>query len=100
MPRYFFHVHDGVSLLDHEGTELADWHQAQFHAIRTAGEIISDNAKRLKLGEDWKMEVTDEVGLVLFRLDFHVASSAAVMGEDWKQSAAEEAARLSPNPPT
>ncbi|MEA1831258.1 hypothetical protein U8607_04095 [Methylobacterium durans] len=83
MPRYFFHVRDGVSLPDHEGTELADWHEAQQHAIGYAGRVIADNAKRLRLGEDWMMEVTDETGLILFRLDFHVASSAAVAGEDW-----------------
>ena len=87
MPRFFFNVHDGVNLPDEEGTVLANWHEAQTEAIRVAGEIIADSAKILKLGEDWTMEVTDDTGLVLFRLDFHIASSAAIMGSDQRRNA-------------
>lgn len=80
MPRFFFHVHDGANIPDKEGTELGDWRNAQHEAIKLAGRVIADDAKRLRLGEDWSMEVTDETGLVLFRLDFHVSGSAAIMG--------------------
>ena len=31
----------------------------------------------MQLGEDWTMEVTDEVGQVILTLDFHVAAPAA-----------------------
>ena len=78
MPRFFFHVRDGVNMPDEEGTELAGWQDVQAEAIRFAGEIIADNAKKLKLGEDWLLEVTNEVGLVLFRLDFHVSASPVI----------------------
>ena len=44
MPRYFFHVHDGASSLDQEGTELPDIYTAQAEAIRTSGEILRDRA--------------------------------------------------------
>lgn len=84
MPRFFFHVHDGASFPDEEGTELADWREAQFEAIRVSGAVIADNARTLKLGEDWMMEVTNEAGLVLFRLDFHVSGTAATMGSGWR----------------
>lgn len=79
MPRFHFNVYDGLSQLDREGQELAGWEEARLEAIRLAGAILRDEAKRIALGEDWRMEVTDETGLVLFRLDFTVMGSPAVM---------------------
>jgi len=87
VPRFFFNIDDGVSIPDHAGRELADWHEAQHVAIRLAGEVIADSARRMKLGEDWTMSVTNEVGLVLFRLDFHVTGSAAIMGSEGREDA-------------
>ena len=42
MPRYFFHVTDGSSVRDDEGTELPDIYTAQAEAIRMSGEILRD----------------------------------------------------------
>ena len=81
MPRYFFNVFDGRDYRDTEGTVFLDSQTAQTHAIRYAGECLADHAKRLALGEDWRMEVTDDQGLILFRLDFHV-TAAPVMRQD------------------
>ena len=82
MPRYHFNVYDGVTDIDRDGVELADWQQARLEAIRYTGEIFRDQPKRLALGEDWRMEVTDDTGLVLFRLDFSVMETAATMRPD------------------
>ena len=79
MPRYHFNVYDGVTVLDPDGVELADWERALYEAIRNCGEVLNDNAKRIALGEDWRMEITDDTGLVLFRSDFSVMRSAATM---------------------
>ena len=77
MPRFHFNVYNGVSFVDREGQELAGWDEARIEAIRQSGDIIKGEAKRIALGEDWRMEITDERGLVLFRLDFIVVASAA-----------------------
>lgn len=47
MPRYFFHVTDGYSIRDAEGTELPDIYAAQDQAIRTSGEILRDMGGRV-----------------------------------------------------
>jgi hypothetical protein len=78
VPRYFFNVYDGVSLLDITGTELLDWREARVEAIRLAGAIFQDNAKTIALGDDWRIEVTDERQLVLFRFDF-ISQEAPVL---------------------
>jgi hypothetical protein len=76
--RFFFHIFDGMSFRDEEGTELDGWREARFEAVRLAGEVIASEARHLELGEDWHMEVADAQGLLLFRLDFLIAASAAV----------------------
>ena len=49
MPRYFFHVRDGVDLPDTEGFELPDLEAAQAEAIGTCGEML----RGLKGGVDF-----------------------------------------------
>ena len=70
MPRYFFHVHDGSSTRDIEGTELRDIFEAQEEAIRLSGELLSEMGGKFWDGEDWSLEVTDEAGRLLFTLRF------------------------------
>jgi hypothetical protein len=79
VPRFHFNVCDGVNLPDREGTELSDYAEARVEAMRLAGEILKNTAHRLALGEDWHMEVTNERGLVLFRLTFQVVEAPAVL---------------------
>ncbi|MGE8131129.1 DUF6894 family protein [Methylobacterium sp. NPDC080182] len=78
MPRYYFHVQDGVSMPDRVGTELVDWSQARIEAIQLAGQILRDDAPTIAMGEDWHLDVTDEFGLVLFRFDFISHEAAAL----------------------
>lgn len=80
MPRFHFNVYDGVTLLDNHGTDLDSWEEARLEAIVLTGHLLKDHPKRIALGEEWRMEVTDENGLVLFRLDFTVLESPAMLG--------------------
>ena len=70
MPRYFFNVHDGTSLVDEDGTDLPDIYAAQSQAIRTSGEILRDLGARFWDGVEWRVEVADERGAILFVLRF------------------------------
>jgi uncharacterized protein DUF6894 len=70
MPRYFFHVMDGYSARDTEGTELPDIYAAQDQAIRTSGEILRDMGAEFWNGTEWTLEVTDESDQILFVIRF------------------------------
>ncbi len=70
MPRYFFHVTDGYSTRDPEGTELPGIYAAQHMAIRTSGEILREMGARVWDGTEWKMEVADEHDRILLTLRF------------------------------
>ena len=77
MPRYHFNVYDGVTLLDKKGVELPDTMFARREAIRYAGVLLEEGARLESLGSEWRMEVTGETGVIMFRLDFFVTPSAA-----------------------
>jgi len=80
MPRYHFNLHDGVSQPDPDGTELPDLDAAREGAVRLVGELLQDGYKGIMPGDDWRLEVTDESGLILFRLDFTMMAAACVSG--------------------
>jgi hypothetical protein len=77
MPRYFFHVSDGSSTPDAEGTELPDISTAQAEALRMTGEILRETRTTQPWdGTEWKLEVADERGQVLLVLRFSAEERA------------------------
>jgi hypothetical protein len=80
MPCFLLHVHDGYPALDLEGTELPNWPAARLEAIRLAGDILKHDAHRIPLGEDWRIEVTDRAGLILFQMTFLVVEPRSCAG--------------------
>lgn len=82
MPRFHFNVYDGIEILDKLGVELPSITYARREAIRYAGGLLEDGARKDSLGSEWRMEITDESGLVLFRLDFLVTDAPVLSGAD------------------
>ncbi len=77
MPRYHFNVHNGEELIDRVGTELPNIVFARREAIRFAGKLLDEGAGDILPGNEWRMDVTDVSGLILFQLDFNVSQSPA-----------------------
>lgn len=69
MTRYHFNTYDRRMTLDTEGALLPDLRAARRRAIELSGVLIEYDVSRLQLGDDWRMEVTDDRGRILFRLD-------------------------------
>lgn len=78
MPRYFFHIEDGHSFRDEEGTVLPDIYTAQGEAVRLSGEVLRDLGAKFWDGTEWRLTVTDEGGAVLFVLRFSADEGAEV----------------------
>ncbi|WP_439374572.1 DUF6894 family protein [Bradyrhizobium sp. DASA03120] len=68
MPRYFFNITHERSVTDHVGEELPDQHAAWKEATVIAGQILQGLEGHLRLGREWRMEVTDEFRNPLFVL--------------------------------
>jgi hypothetical protein len=70
MPVYHFNVRDGANIPDPDGTELPDLRAARVEAVKLAGRLLMDEPDTFWEGSDWHLEVTDDSGIALFRLDF------------------------------
>lgn len=68
MPRYFFHTVEGGRDSDQEGTELPNDAAARKAAIRFAGAVMHDEPDVLWDGRDYRVEVTNETGALLFTI--------------------------------
>ena len=69
MPHFHFNVLDGSAYIDESGIELASVDHAKREARRYAGNMLADSAGVSTPDREWTVEVTDQQGLVLFRLD-------------------------------
>ena len=66
MPRYFFNTADGGRDLDQDGTDLPDHSSARVQAVQFAGMALSDEPTFLLDGGEFRVEVTDQEGVLLF----------------------------------
>ena len=74
MPRYYFHLEDGQSLLDDTGLHLRDLAAAQDEAVRASGNLLKGGPNgTLWNGIPWRLWVTDgpnREGKTFFTLRF------------------------------
>jgi len=66
MQRYFFNVRDGVSHPDAIGQEFGALADARAAAVRFAADVMRDEVETLLRGEDWRVELVDAEGGLLF----------------------------------
>ena len=75
MPRYFFNITQGeLPRAADEGMELPDDEAAWEEATTSCGEMIKELDGKLKAGPEWRMEVTDGSGAIVYRLRFSAES--------------------------
>jgi len=58
--RYFFHVHDGETILDDEGVTLPDLRAAQRQALQACGDMLREMPSQIWSGTRWRLWVTDQ----------------------------------------
>ncbi|MBE7181570.1 MAG: hypothetical protein INR71_10255 [Terriglobus roseus] len=75
MPRFHFNVFDGRLIVDPDGIELSGAEAAREEAVRISGGIIEKDAALISAGNAWAMEVTDQLGQIMFRLKFSVTTA-------------------------
>jgi hypothetical protein len=75
MPRYHFHLADGVDYRDEDGVELTDLNAARRMALCYLSDVLRDAAIKPEMPHDWHLEVTSEAGLVLFSVATNVADA-------------------------
>lgn len=74
MALFFFHLRDGVDrLLDPDGRDLPDIQAVKQSSLREARGLISHEALCGQINMAQAIEVEDDVGVIVHRLDFHKA---------------------------
>ena len=66
MPLYFFNQAGAVYDPDVEGVELASLLEASIEAVKYAAETLRDRPEIIWLGDEFRVEVTDDKQLILF----------------------------------
>ena len=77
MPRYFFDTENGSKFHDRNGVDLADMHQARLYGVKLAGDCVSDDPGLLEAISDFRVEVRNDDGLLLFTVTTFVTESPA-----------------------
>lgn len=80
MTMYHFNIHDGFDLPDRDGQDLPDLNAARRFAVMLSGELLRDHADEFWRHGDWRMDVTDADGLMLFALHFTAVEAPAIQG--------------------
>lgn len=66
MARYYFNLHDHRYVPDPDGTELESLEAAKRQAIKLAAAILSGRPEEFLGSTEWRVEVTDRTGVLLF----------------------------------
>ena len=73
MPRYYFHLRNGLDLVDEEGTEFSDLEAARQYALASIRDLVSSDIRNGWLDLDHAVEIADEAGAALLRMPFREA---------------------------
>ena len=81
MPRFHFQVRTDTHVLLTEAADLPGTTEARVEAARRVGDLLREHAEAIWHDEDWQMDVTDEVGLILFVIRVLATKSPATSFE-------------------
>ncbi|MBY3516058.1 hypothetical protein HFN76_28165 [Rhizobium laguerreae] len=73
MARFFFNMHDGVSMPDTVGSEHASLQSARKEAVETIAERLKGSLLKDADISAWLMNVTDDQGFTVIVLSFSAA---------------------------
>jgi hypothetical protein len=70
MPRFFFHLHNDMDVLDEEGRDMPSVQAARHAAEEDARTMAAESVRTGRLVLDHFIEVASETGQALFRVRF------------------------------
>ena len=77
MPLYHFEVRTPTHVMLTEGVELPGHTEARVEAARRIGALLNDHAGQVWADQEWQMDITDDVGLILYSINVSTHKSAA-----------------------
>lgn len=66
MPFYHFEVRTQTHVMTTEGGDFPNNDAARVEAAKRVGHLLHDHAGQIWADQDWQMDITDEMGLILY----------------------------------
>jgi len=79
MPNYNIELRTADRVWETLAVERDDHEGLRVEMARFVGEMLKDHAQKIWLDQDWRVDVTDETGLILYVINIFATDSAATM---------------------
>ena len=80
MPRYHIQLRTESHVQGALEVERDDLTALRIELARFVGDLLRDHAEQIWVDEDWRVDVTDERGLILYVMEIQASDAAATMG--------------------
>ena len=77
MARFYYVVRTDTHVLLSDSVDLPSLERARLEASRRVGDLLKTHSEAIWADKEWQMDVTDEVGLILFVICISAMKSAA-----------------------
>lgn len=77
MPKYNIELRTQDRVWDTLALEAENHTELRIQVAQFFGELLKDHAAKIWEDEDWRVDVTDETGLILFVMQLMVTNTAA-----------------------
>lgn len=77
MARYNIALRTESHVSETLAVEMSDLTELRVEVARFVGQLLRDHANQIWVDEDWRVDVTDETGLILYVMQLTATNSAA-----------------------
>ncbi|PWG02847.1 DUF6894 family protein [Sphingosinicella humi] len=77
MARYNIELRTESRVSETLQVEKADLTELRIEVARFVGDLLKDHANQIWIDEDWRVDVTDQTGLILYVMQITATNSAA-----------------------
>lgn len=77
MPRFHIALRTENTISDTLDVERDNLTDLRIELARFVGELLQDHAQQIWIDEDWRVDVTDETGLILFVMQISATDTPA-----------------------
>lgn len=79
MPKYHIELRTADQVWDTVDFDGADLEALRIQVAQFVGALLRDHAGKIWADKDWRVDVTDEAGMILYALNIFATDSAATM---------------------
>lgn len=79
MGRYHIELRTSGQVWETLDVDMADIRDLRIELARFVGELLRDHADKIWVDEDWRVDVTDDAGLILYVMHLSATDSAATL---------------------